>query len=123
MVGEELKRHHFENRQQKFRGRRDKEHRVCTCSGFPIVFRGHGNHFSTAAFDVFKNVQSFLVAQKRIGISCVASGECDDCQSVANKGVGTMTQLSGRQPLCLNVGDFLELECTFTSDGIMHPPP
>src|SRR6516165_9232872 len=65
----------------------------------------------------------FFVAQLRCGIRLVACSEDDDRQRLVDERVGAVLHLAGWVTLRVDVGDFLELQCTFEGNGKMNAAP
>ncbi len=120
MIGQQLQRDDFQDRQQLFRRGRNVQHVVGGFFDVLVAFGGQRDDHSGAGFHLFEVGAGFFVAGHRERVFCVTRRDDHHRKVLVNQRVGAVLHFSGGIAFGVNVGNFLQLERAFERDGIVN---
>ena len=123
MIGQQLERHHFENRQQQLWSLRHIQYVIGRLVNFVVAFCGDGDHFARTRRYFLDVRHRFFVAQYRIGIVRIARGQHHHRQVLVDQRIGSMLHFPGRIAFRVNVAYLLQLQRAFESNRVVNAAP
>ncbi len=119
MIGKKLQWDDFQERRENFWRGRQLDDVVGSFAGEMILFSGDGDDDAVAGFHFFDIGDAFFVARDGFRVGVVAGCQNDYWKIFVDKSIGAVFHLAGGVAFRVNVGNFLELEGAFESDGIV----
>src|ERR1017187_6534396 len=122
VIGQELQRHDFQNRREQFMGRRDFDDVIGDFPYVPVALGDQRHHDAFARLHFLDVRQRFFVEDAAFRAGGIVRRHDHHRQVLVDEGVGPVLHLPGGITFGVDIGDLLQLERAFESDGEVHAP-